>query len=389
MSDVFIISAKRTPIGKFRGQLSSLSSPILGATALKAVVEQGGIPVADVDEVIMGNVLTAGVRQAPARQASLAAGLPLSTGATTINKVCGSAMKAIMIGHDAIKAGSAGIVAAGGMECMSQAPHLAFIRDGVKSGPLEMQDHMLFDGINNSDGRALGLFSEECAVKYGLTRKMMDDYAMESARRAKAAQADGTFAGEIVPVEVNNGHERKTVALDEIPQGINIAHIPELPPAFKEDGRLTAATASGFCDGAAAVLLISEKELRERKLTPLARIVAQATHSQEPEWFADAPIGAIRKVLEKAEWAINDVDLVEINEALAPVPMSAMKELGLPPDQVNVHGGALALGHPIGASGARIVVTLLNALKSRGLKRGVAAICIGGGESTALALELS
>lgn len=388
MNDVFITAAKRTPIGKFRGQFSDLSSPVLGAVALKAVLEESGIPAEGVDEVIMGNVLTAGVGQAPARQAAMLAGIPLDAGATTINKVCGSAMKAIMIGHDAIKAGSSGVVAAGGMECMSNAPHLAFIRKGVKQGSTELQDHMLRDGINNADGRALGMFSEDTAEKCNLSRDMMDAYAQESARRAKQAQTDGTFADEIAPVEVDTVNGKTGIAVDEIPTGINIGHIPELLLAFKPDGRLTAATASAFCDGAAAVLLASEAEIQKRKLTPIARIVAHATHSQEPEWFATAPIGSIRKVLDKAGWVLADVDLVEINEALAPVPMSAMQELGIPHDKLNVHGGALSLGHPIGASGARIVVTLLNALKQRNLKRGIAAICIGGGESTALALEL-
>ncbi|MDL2316318.1 thiolase family protein [Desulfovibrio sp. OttesenSCG-928-A18] len=388
MNNVFITAAKRTPIGKFRGQFSDLSSPVLGAAALKAILEESGMPADGIDEVIMGNVLTAGVGQAPARQASMLAGIPLDAGATTINKVCGSAMKAIMIGHDAIRAGSSGVVAAGGMECMSNAPHLAVIRKGVKQGSKEFQDHMLRDGIDNADGRTLGMFSEDTAEKYNLSREMMDAFAQESARRAKQAASNGIFAAEIAPVEVDTVKGKARIAIDEIPPGINIDHIPELQLAFKPDGRLTAATASAFCDGAAAVLLASEVEIQKRSLTPIARIVAHATHSQEPEWFATAPIGSIRKVMDKAGWTMADVDLLEINEALAPVPMSAMQELGIPHEKLNVHGGALALGHPIGASGARIVVTLLNALKQRNLKRGIASLCIGGGEGTALALEL-
>lgn len=388
MNEVYIVAAKRTPIGAFRGQFASLTSPKLGAAALKAAAEQSHVPPDAIDEIFMGNVLTAGVGQAPARQAALLAGLPLKTGATAINKVCGSGMKAIMLGCDAIKAGTSEIVAAGGMECMSKAPHLLHLRQGVRLGSADMQDHLLRDGIDNADGRSLGLFSEDTAEQYNLTRESMDEYSAESARRSKASQSSGIFAREIVPVEVETKDGAKLLDKDEIPLNIDIGHIKEIKPSFKADGRLTAATASGFCDGAAAVILASGEEVEARGLKPIARIVAHATHSQEPENFATAPIGAIRKLLEKASWTVNDVDLFEINEALAPVPMAAMQELGISHDKINIHGGALSLGHPIGASGARIVVTLLNALAAQNKRRGVAALCIGGGEGTALALEI-
>lgn len=387
MSNVYIVSAKRTPIGKLRGKLSSITAPMLGGVALRSAITHGGVAPDSIDEVIMGNVLTAGVGQAPARQAAMMAGIPLSTGATTVNKVCGSGMKAIMLGNDIIKSGTARIVAAGGMESMSNAPHLAQIRSGVKLGPAEMYDHLLRDGINNADGRSLGLFSEECAAKYGFTRNIQDEYSMESARRAKAAQESGAYAAEITPVMVEKESGAELVETDEIPQSIEISNIPKLAPSFKIDGTITPATASGFCDGAAALILASEEAVKSNHLVPLARVVAHATHSHEPEWFSTAPVGAIRKVLVKAGWNVDEVDLFEVNEAMAVVPMAAMHDLEIPHDKMNINGGACSLGHPIGASGARIVAALLHALIAHDKKTGVASLCIGGGEGTALAIE--
>jgi len=385
--NVYIVAAKRTPVGVLLGQLSSITTPQLGATALRAVVTASGIDPAAIDEVIMGCVLTAGLGQAPARQAMMAAGIPLATGATTVNKVCGSGLKAIMLGHDIIKAGSANIVASGGMESMSNAPYLTHARAGLRFGNAVLHDHLLRDGIDNADGRSLGMFSEDCAAKYGFTRADQDAQATESVLRAQRAQQNGAFAQEIVPVTITSHRGDKVVDTDEGPQRADVSRIPLLPPAFKPDGTITPASASGFCDGAAATLLMSEQAMQAHSLQPLARIVAHATHSHEPEWFTTAPVTAIRKVLDKAGWSVADVDLFEINEALAVVPMAAMHDLAIPSERVNVNGGACALGHPIGASGARIVVTLIHALKARGLKRGVAALCIGGGEATAVAIE--
>ena len=385
--NVYIVAAKRTPVGVLLGQLSSITTPQLGATALRAVVTASGIDPAAIDEVIMGCVLTAGLGQAPARQAMMAAGIPLATGATTVNKVCGSGLKAIMLGHDIIKAGSANIVASGGMESMSNAPYLTHARAGLRFGNAVMHDHLLRDGIDNADGRSLGMFSEDCAAKYGFTRADQDAQATESVLRAQRAQQNGAFAQEIVPVTITSHRGDKVVDTDEGPQRADVSRIALLPPAFKPDGTITPASASGFCDGAAATLLMSEQAMQAHSLQPLARIVAHATHSHEPEWFTTAPVTAIRKVLDKAGWSVADVDLFEINEALAVVPMAAMHDLAIPSERVNVNGGACALGHPIGASGARIVVTLIHALKARGLKRGVAALCIGGGEATAVAIE--
>lgn len=386
-SNVYIVAAKRTPIGVLLGQFSGITAPQLGATALRAAVAASGIDPAAIDEVFMGCVLTAGVGQAPARQAMMAAGLPLATGATTVNKVCGSGLKAIMLGHDVIKAGSAEIVAAGGMESMSNAPYLTHARAGLRFGNAVLHDHLLRDGIDNADGRSLGLFSEDCAAKYGFTRARQDAQATESVLRSQRAQKEGAFATEIVPVSVTSPSGENTISLDEGPLRADVSRIPLLPAAFKPDGTITPATASGFCDGAAATLLVSQQALQTHALQPLARIVAHATHSHEPEWFTTAPVNAIRKVLKKAGWSVADVDLFEINEALAVVPMAAMHDLEIPAERLNVNGGACALGHPIGASGARIVVTLIHALKARGLKRGVASLCIGGGEATALAIE--
>ena len=385
--NVYIVAAKRTPVGVLLGQLSSITTPQLGATALRAVVTASGIDPAAIDEVIMGCVLTAGLGQAPARQAMMAAGIPLATGATTVNKVCGSGLKAIMLGHDIIKAGSANIVASGGMESMSNAPYLTHARAGLRFGNAVLHDHLLRDGIDNADGRSLGMFSEDCAAKYGFTRADQDAQATESVLRAQRAQQNGAFAQEIVPVTITSHRGDKVVDTDEGPQRADVSRIALLPPAFKPDGTITPASASGFCDGAAATLLMSEQAMQAHSLQPLARIVAHATHSHEPEWFTTAPVTAIRKVLDKAGWSVADVDLFEINEALAVVPMAAMHDLAIPSERVNVNGGACALGHPIGASGARIVVTLIHALKARGLKRGVAALCIGGGEATAVAIE--
>ena len=390
MSDIVIAAAKRTAIGSFLGQFNGVPTPTLGAAAISAAMEQSGVPAADVSEVIMGCVLPANLGQAPARQASLAAGLPTSTGATTLNKVCGSGMKAIMLGHDLIKAGSASIVVAGGMESMSNAPHMIpNSRTGNRYGNFQTVDHMAWDGLTNPyDGQAMGVFAEGTVAKYGFTREEQDAYAIESVTRAQAAQANGAFNDEIVAVKVATRKGEVEFKQDEQPGKSDIAKIPTLRPAFKKDGSVTAASSSSISDGAAAVVLLSADEAARRGVTPLARIVGHATFSQEPEWFTTAPIGAMKKVLDKAGWKIEDVDLFEINEAFAVVAMAPIRELGIPHAKINVNGGACALGHPIGASGARLVVTLVNALRTRGLKRGVASLCIGGGEATAIAIEL-
>ena len=391
MSDVsiVIVGAKRTAIGSFLGQFNGVPTPKLGATAIRAALEQSGVAPADVSEVIMGCVLPANLGQAPARQASLEADLPASTGCTTINKVCGSGMKAIMLGHDLIKAGSATAVVAGGMESMTNAPHMVNARSGIRYGDGKLVDHMAWDGLTNPyDGQSMGVFGELCADKYHFTREEQDAFAIESVKRAQAAQQNGAFADEIVAVTVAGRKGDVQVDTDEQPGRSDIAKIPTLRPAFrKENGTITAASSSSISDGAAAVVLLSADDAKVRGIKPLARIVAHATHSQTPEWFTTAPIGAIQKVLDKAGWKVADVDLFEINEAFAVVAMAPMRELGIPHEKLNVNGGATALGHPIGASGARLVVTLLNALKMRGLKRGVAALCIGGGEATAIAVE--
>ncbi len=391
MSDpsVVIVGSKRTAIGSFLGQFTGVPSPKLGATAIRAALEQSGVAPGDVSEVIMGCVLPANLGQAPARQAALAADLPASTGCTTINKVCGSGMKAIMLGHDLIKAGSATVVVAGGMESMTNAPHMVNARTGIRYGDGQLVDHMAWDGLTNPyDGKSMGVFAESCADKYHFTREEQDAFAIESVNRAKAAQQSGAFGEEIVPVTVSSRKGDVQIDTDEQPGRSDVARVPTLRPAFrKENGTVTAATSSSISDGAAAVVLLSEDDAASRGLKPLARIVAHATHSQEPEWFTTAPVGAIQKVLDKAGWQVGDVDLWEVNEAFAVVAMTPMKELGIPHDKLNVNGGACALGHPIGASGARLVVTLLNALKTRGLRRGIATLCIGGGEATAIAVE--
>ncbi|TAL74665.1 MAG: acetyl-CoA C-acyltransferase [Rhodanobacter sp.] len=393
MSDISVViaGAKRTAIGSFLGQFTGVPTPKLGATAIHAALEQSGIAPADVSEVIMGCVLPANLGQAPARQASLGAGLPPSVGSTTINKVCGSGMKAIMLGHDLIKAGSASIVVAGGMESMTNAPHMVQARTGLRYGDGKLVDHMAWDGLTNPyDGKAMGVFGEQCADKYHFTREAQDAFAIESVKRATAAQASGAFADEIVPVTVAGRKGDVVVDTDEQPGRSHIDKIPALKPAFrKENGTITAASSSSISDGAAAVILLSADDAKARGIHPLARIVAHATHSQEPQWFTTAPVGAIQKVLAKAGWKVGDVDLFEINEAFAVVTMAAMTELDIPHAKVNVNGGACALGHPIGCSGARLVVTLLNAMKLRGAKRGVASLCIGGGEATAVAVELA
>ena len=390
MSDIVIAAAKRTAIGSFLGQFNGVPTPTLGAAAIAAALEQSGIPAADVSEVIMGCVLPANLGQAPARQASRAAGIPDAAGATTINKVCGSGMKAIMLGHDLIKAGSASIVVAGGMESMSNAPHMIpNSRTGNRYGNFQAVDHMAWDGLTNPyDGQAMGVFAEATVAKFGFTREEQDAYAIESVTRAQAAQTSGAFDGEIVPVKVATRKGEVEVASDEQPGKSDVAKIPTLKPAFKKDGSVTAASSSSISDGAAATVLLSADEAARRRIQPLARIVGHATYSQAPEWFTTAPVAAIDKLLKQVGWTVDQVDLFEVNEAFAVVAMAPIKELGIPHAKVNVNGGACALGHPIGASGARLVVTLVNALRVRGLKRGIATLCIGGGEATAVAVEI-
>jgi len=388
MADSIVITAaRRTAIGAFQGQFAPVSSPDLGAAAIRAAVGDSGIEGNDVSEVLMGCVLPAGTGQAPARQAAIGADLPLSVGATTLNKVCGSGMKAVMLGHDAIRASSAEIVIAGGMESMTNAPYL--VKRGLRMGHDQLLDHMFFDGLQNPfDGQMMGSFGEKCADKYSFSREQQDDFSRASVERANKAIEEGLFAGEIVPVTVKSRKGDVDIATDEEPGRINVDKIPNLRPAFARDGTITAASSSKISDGAAALVLMSADNASQRGIQPLARIVAHATHSQEPEWFTTAPVGAMKKVLERAGWGADEVDLYEINEAFATVTMAAMHEHGLPHDKVNIHGGACALGHPIGCSGARILVTLIHALKSTGGKRGVASLCIGGGEATAVAVAL-
>lgn len=390
MSDVVIAGAKRTAIGSFLGQFSGVPTPTLGATAIKAALEHAGIAADQVDEAIIGCVLPAGLGQAPARQAALAAGLSKSAGCTTINKVCGSGMKAIMFGTDLIRSGSAKVVVAGGMESMTNAPHLLNgSRTGIRYGSGELIDHMAWDGLTNPyDKKSMGIFADATAVKYGFTREDQDAFAAESVRRALAAQAADAFADEIVPVVVSGRKGDVTYTVDEQPGRSNIEKIPTLRPAFNKDGTVTAASSSSISDGAAAVVLLSADDAKARGIKPLARVVAHAGHAQEPEWFTTAPVAAIRNVLDKAGWKVEDVDLFEVNEAFACVAMAPIKDLGIPHAKLNINGGACALGHPIGASGTRIVVTLLHALIRSGGKRGVASLCIGGGEATAIAIEL-
>jgi len=388
---IVIVGLARTPVGAFQGDLRDLTAPELGATAIRASMERAGIPFDAIDEVLMGCVLPAGLGQAPARQAGLGAGLPASTGATTINKMCGSGMKAAMLAHDMLLAGNASVAVAGGMESMSNAPYLLDrARAGYRMGHGRVLDHMFFDGLEDAfgTGRLMGAFGEDCAQAYAFTREAQDAYALASLERAQKATANGSFAAEIVPVTVKSGKTERVVSQDELPQKATPDKIPHLKPAFREDGTVTAANSSGISDGAAALVLMRRSEAERRGLKPLATILGHATYANAPALFPTAPIGAIRALMERTGWKTGDADLFEINEAFAVVTMAAMRDLGLPHEKVNVHGGACALGHPIGASGARILVTLLAALAKYGLKRGIAAICIGGGEATAMAVEM-
>ena len=390
--DIVILGAKRTPIGSFQGQFSPLSCAQLGAAAIKGAVDQAGIESSDIDEVLMGCVLPAGQGQAPARQASLGAGLPLGAGCTTVNKMCGSGMKAAMLAHDLLTAGSMDVVVAGGMESMTNAPYLMpKARAGYRMGHQQVLDHMFYDGLEDAydKGRLMGTFAEDCADKYQFSRKEQDDFAIASLERAQKANKEGWFAWEITPMAIKAGKEERFVENDEQPFKANFAKIPTLKPAFRKDGTVTAANSSSISDGAAALVMMRRSSAEKLGLAPLATVVAHATHAQEPGWFTTAPVEAIRKLLEKTNWTAQGVDLYEINEAFAVVTMAAMREHKLPHEKVNVHGGACALGHPIGASGARIVVTLLGALRKYGGKRGVASLCIGGGEATAMAIELA
>lgn len=391
---VVIVSAARTPLGGFQGSLSPLTAPALGAAALRATLERAGLAADQVDEVYLGCVLPAGLGQAPARQAALTAGLPFATPCTTVSKVCGSGMKAVMLAHDAIVSGSAKVVLAGGMESMSNAPYLLpKARSGQRLGHGQVLDHMFLDGLEDAyapetRGQLMGQFAEECAAEFGFSREAQDAYAIASTTRAQAAIQQGALAWEVTPVrEVVRGREF-VVSRDEQPLKAQLDKIPALKPAFKPDGTVTAANASSISDGAAALLLMRASTASAMGLTPLARVVGHAGHAQEPRRFTTAPAGAVRKLLTQVGWQTNDVDLWEINEAFAVVAMAAMQELGLAHAQVNVHGGACALGHPIGATGARLIVTLLGALRLRGLQRGVATLCIGGGEATAVAIEI-
>ena len=387
---IVIVSAARTPIGGLLGDFSSLAAWELGAVAIKAAVERAGIPGEAIDEVLMGNCLMAGQGQAPARQAMRRAGLPDSTGAVTLSKMCGSGMRAMMFAHDMLAAGSASVVLAGGMESMSNAPHLMFARKGIKYGAAQLFDHMAMDGLEDAyeRGKAMGAFAEQCVDKYRFSREAQDQFAITSTTRARLANEDGSFAWEMAPVTVPGKAGDTVIAMDEQPRKAKLDKIPGLKPAFKKDGTITAANASSISDGAAALVLMRESTARQLGATPIARIAGQAVFAQEPQWFATAPAGAINKVLKQSGWDAKSINLWEVNEAFAAVTMAAMTDFGLPHDIVNVHGGACALGHPIGASGARIVATLLGALRKRGLKRGVAALCIGGGEATALAVEM-
>mgnify|MGYP003444702325 FL=1 len=390
MSSVVILGAKRTALGSLLGQFTGVPATQLGATAIKAALEHAKLSGERVDEVIMGCVLPAGLGQAPARQAALAAGIPAKAGATTINKVCGSGMKAVMFGHDLIKAGSAEVVIAGGMESMTNAPHLLMnSRTGTRYGSAEMLDHMAWDGLTNPyDKQSMGVFGELCVAKYGFSREQQDAFAAESVQRALNAQQSGAFSAEIAPVTVITRKGEQSFNQDEQPGKCDIGKIPTLRPAFKKYGTITAASSSSINDGAAALVLSSESFAAAQGLAPIARIVAQASFAQAPEWFTTAPVGAIQAVLAKAGWNAAEVDLYEINEAFATVAMAPIEELGIPHAKVNVNGGACALGHPIGASGARILVTLIHALQARGLRKGIASLCIGGGEATAMAIEL-
>jgi acetyl-CoA C-acetyltransferase len=393
---IVIVSVARTPIGAMQGELSSFAAHQLGAHAIKAAVERAGLTPEQVQEVIMGCVLPAGQGQAPARQATLGAGLPIGTGATTINKVCGSGMKAAMFAHDLLAVGSQDIIVAGGMESMTNAPYLMLKgRGGYRYGHGTLFDHMALDGLEdayektpNGGGKSMGQFAEDCAGKYTFTREAQDHYAITSTERAKAANTDGSFAWEIAALTVAGRKGDVTIDKDESPFKANPEKIPTLKPAFRKDGTVTAATSSSISDGAAALVMMRASTADKLGVTPIAKLVAHATHSQEPQWFTTAPVGAIRKLYDKTGWSTSSVDLYEVNEAFAVVAMAAMKEHDIPHEKINIHGGACALGHPIGASGARLIVTLIGALRKTGGKRGVATLCIGGGEGTAVGIEL-
>jgi acetyl-CoA C-acetyltransferase len=387
---IVIVGMARTPVGSFQGALKDVKAPTLGAAAIEAALQRTGVPSEDVSEVIMGCVLPAGMGQAPARQAAHGAGVPRSVGATTINKMCGSGMRAAMFGHDQLVAGTSDIIVAGGFESMTNAPYLLDkARGGYRMGNGQIYDHMFLDGLEDAyePGKLMGAYAEDTAQHYQFTRDAQDEFAITSLTRAKTANEDGTFDGEMVAVTVKTRKGEAVVDKDEQPFKADLGKIPKLRPAFREDGTVTAANSSSISDGAAALVLMRKSEAEKRGLKPLARIVGHATHSQEPAWFTTAPIGAMQTLFEKTGWSPDKVDLFEVNEAFAVVTMAAMRDLGLPADKVNVHGGACALGHPVGASGARIIVTLLAALEKYDLKRGVASLCIGGGEATAIALE--
>jgi acetyl-CoA C-acetyltransferase len=392
MSDpVVIVSIARTPMGGMLGELSALSANELGSVAIKAAVERAGLKPEQVQEVIMGNVLQAGQGQAPARQAALGAGLPQTTACSTINKICGSGMKAAMIAHDALVAGSIDIAVAGGMESMTNAPHLLPKgRQGIRFGHATIYDHMAMDGLEDAydKGRAMGVFAEDCADKYAFTREQQDAYSLESLKRARAAIEDGSFEWEIAPVTVQGRKGEVVVAKDEAPGKAMPEKIPTLKPAFKKDGSITAANSSSISDGAAAMVMMRESTAKELGLKPLARVVGHASHSQEPKWFTTAPVGALKNLFNKTGWKADDVDLFEVNEAFAVVAMAAIEDHKLDASKVNIHGGATALGHPIGASGARLLATLIGGLRKTGGKKGVATLCIGGGEAVAMAVEM-
>jgi acetyl-CoA C-acetyltransferase len=388
---VVILSARRTPVGAFQGAFSSVTAPQLGAVAIKAALTDSGLAASEVSEVIMGCVLSAGIGQAPARQAALGGGIPASVPTTTVNKMCGSAMRAVMLASDQILARSARVIVAGGLESMSNAPYLLpKARTGYRMGHQEVLDHMLYDGLQSPwDGQLMGCFAEATSSKYEFTRKAQDDFAAESARRAQAGVAGGAFAQEIAPVMTKSRKGEALIDKDEPPTQVDVSKIPSLKPAFKKDGTVTAASSSSISDGAAALVLARESYATAKGLKPIARILGYSSFAREPEWFTLAPVGAIQKLLTQLEWRASDVDLYEVNEAFAVVAMAAIKDLGLDPAKVNANGGACALGHPIGATGARILTTLIYALKNRGQKRGIASLCIGGGEATAMAVEIA
>src|SRR6267143_1544 len=389
---IVIVSAARTPMGAFQGELKGFAAPELGAAAIRAAVERARISPEEVQEVIMGCVLPAGQGQAPARQASLGAGLPLAAGCTTVNKMCGSGMKAAMFAHDLLACGTNEIIVAGGMESMTNAPYLLpKARSGYRMGHAQVIDHMFCDGLEDAydKGRLMGSFAEDCAQKYSFSRSAQDEFAIASLTRAQKANKEGWFAWELTPLAIKAGKDEKFIETDEQPFKANFEKIPTLKPAFRKDGTVTAANSSSISDGAAALVMMRRSTAERRGLAPLAIVMGQSTHAQEPGWFTTAPVGAMAKLFDRTGWKAKDVDLFEINEAFAVVTLAAMKEHGLPHDKVNIHGGACALGHPIGASGARILVTLIGALRKNGGKRGIATLCIGGGEATAMAIELA